>query len=308
MAITEYSSPTNQKNPEMDHQEQQPSQAPPPTTPAAAAAVNAASNAPASSSKSVIQRFSLDGKTAVVTGGARGLGFEMARALCESGVTGIAIVDILDDAGQEAIKELNTDFGVTSSFYRVDVRNDLAVKEVFDAIVRDFGGIDVLIASAGVADLVKAEEYPPDRFRRVIDINLNGVFYCAQVCGQHMIKRAQGGSIIMIASMSGHIVNHPQPQCAYNASKAAVIHLSKSLAAEWAPHGIRCNTISPGYMNTKLNANFDAGLKKEWNARTPMGRMGGDAELNAAAVFLASEASSFVTGSDMLIDGGYTVW
>jgi len=190
----------------------------------------------------------LNGKIAVITGGARGLGYEMARSLCEAGLTGIAIVDILQEFGEIAIKELHADFGLTASFYHVDVRDSEAVSEVINGVVKDFGAVDILICSAGVADNIAAEDYPADRFKRVMDINLNGIFFCAQACGKHMIAAGRGGSMVFIASMSGHIVNWPQPQCAYNASKAAVIHLMKSLAAEWAPHKIRVNTISPGYM------------------------------------------------------------
>lgn len=256
----------------------------------------------------IFSRFELTGKVAVVTGGARGLGYEMSRALCEAGLAGIAIVDILQEFGESAIKELHADFGLTASFYRVDVRDHEAVEEVINGVVRDFGSVDVLICSAGVADNIAAEDYPADRFKRVMDINLNGVFFCAQSCAKHMITSGRGGSMIFIGSMSGSIVNYPQPQCAYNASKAAVIHLMKSLAAEWAPHKIRCNTISPGYMNTLLNEKFDPLLKKVWFERTPVGRMGHVSDLNGAALYLASDASAFTTGSDLLVDGGYCTW
>lgn len=146
-------------------------------------------------------------------------------------------------------------------------------------------------------------------FRRLIDINLNGSFVCAQAAGRHMIRQGSGGSIILIGSMSGTIVNWPQEQCCYNASKAGVVHLGKSLAAEWAKYGIRVNSISPGYMDTALNKvpALDA-QKKLWKERTPMGRLGEVHELNNLAVFLASEASSFMTGSDVICDGGYCTW
>lgn len=253
----------------------------------------------------VFSRFDLSGKVAVISGGARGLGYEMARALCEGGLAGIAILDILPEFGESAIKELHADFGLTASYYRVDVRDNDAVEEVINGVVRDFGSVDVLLCSAGVSDNIAAEDYPADRFKRVIDINLNGVFFCAQSCAKHMISSGRGGSMIFIGSMSGRIVNYPQPQCAYNASKAAVIHLMKS---EWAPHKIRCNSISPGYMNTLLVEKFDPLLKKTWFERTPVGRMGHVSDLNGAALYLASDASSFTTGTDLLIDGGYCTW
>lgn len=154
-----------------------------------------------------------------------------------------------------------------------------------------------------------AETYDVAKFRRLIDINLTGSFVVAQAAGKQMIKQGNGGSIIFIASMSGHIVNWPQQQSCYNASKAGVIMLGKSLAAEWAGHGVRVNSISPGYMDTALNrvAALDA-QKVLWTERTPMNRLGGVDELNNLAIFLASDASTFMTGSDLICDGGYTVW
>ncbi|KAG8906393.1 hypothetical protein FRB99_006988 [Tulasnella sp. 403] len=293
---------------------------------------------------SIVDKFSLAGKVVVVTGGARGLGCEILRAFCQAGASALGILDILQDEGDATIKQLAADYSVKASFYRVDVRDHVAVDEAVAGLVRDFGRIDVLVCSAGIADNIKAEEYPADRFKRVIDINLNGVFYCTQAVGKHMIAANIPGSIIAIASMSGnvssfarkkrandisavlgHIVNHPQPQCAYNASKAktqqAVIQLCKSLAAEWAPYKIRVNTISPGYMDTILNKTLFSRLvpnttestnqfdvKSIWYDRTPMGRMGNVDELNGAALYLASDASSFTTGADILVDGGYTAW
>ncbi|KAF3164962.1 hypothetical protein TWF106_009915 [Orbilia oligospora] len=167
-----------------------------------------------------------------------------------------------------------------------------------------------MLCSAGIADSnIKAEEYPLDKFRRLIDINLTGSFICAQAAARAMIDKGTGGSIIFIASMSGHIVNYPQQQACYNASKAAVIQLMKSLAAEWAQYGIRCNSISPGYMDTALNRVPALEAQKTiWKSRTPQERLGNVDELNNTAVFLASEASSFMTGSDLLIDGGYCCW
>ena len=156
---------------------------------------------------------------------------------------------------------------------------------------------------------MKAETYDLDKFRRLIDINVTGTFITTQACGQHMISAGNGGSIINIASMSGTVVNFPQEQSCYNASKAAVIQLTKSLAAEWAKHGIRVNTISPGYMDTALNRvpALDA-QKSIWVDRTPQKRLGDVDELNNLAVYLASDGSSYMTGNDCIIDGGYTLW
>ena len=150
---------------------------------------------------------------------------------------------------------------------------------------------------------VKAETYDATKFRQLVDVNLTGSFLVSQACAQHMIKNHTGGSIIFISSIAGSRVLHPQQQCAYNASKAAVTQLAKSLAAEWAQHGIRVNTIAPGYMDTALNREaLLEGQKKHWRAMTPMGRLGIPDELNGLAVFLASDASKFVTGAHILAD------
>jgi NAD(P)-dependent dehydrogenase (short-subunit alcohol dehydrogenase family) len=146
-------------------------------------------------------------------------------------------------------------------------------------------------------------------FRNLININLNGTFLICREVGKKMLADKSGGSIINIASMSGSIVNYPQAQSCYNASKAGVIQLTKSLAAEWAPYGIRVNSISPGYMDTELNRVSKLESQKTiWRERTPMGRLGDVDELNALAVYLACDGSSFQTGSDVIIDGGYTLW
>ncbi|CAN6608481.1 probable NADP-dependent mannitol dehydrogenase [Trichomonascus vanleenenianus] len=277
-----------------------------PPPPSAADIANAAAGEVPFEAKNFLTKFRLDGKVALVTGGARGLGFSMAEGLCSAGLKGVAILDVQEELGLDAIEKLHRGYGVQAQFYKVDVRDEKSVEEVIQAVVHDLGQIDIVVNSAGVADLVHAEEYPAEKFRRVIDINLNGSFLVTQAAAKHMIARGQGGSVVFIASMSGHIVNWPQPQSAYNASKAAVRHLMKSLAAEWAVHKIRCNSISPGYMDTALNRAYTT-LFNEWKERTPMGRLGDPDELTGACIYLASEASAFCTGSDIVIDGGYTV-
>lgn len=279
---------------------------PPPPTSESIAAAMSAEPAPLSKPKNFMTRFSLNGKVAVVTGGARGLGFSMAEGLCSVGLEAIVILDVQTDLGEDAAKRLFEVYGTKSQFYKTDVRDEKSLEEITNSIVQTFGHIDIVVNSAGVADLVHAEDYPADNFRRVIDINLNGSFLVTQACARHMIAQGTGGSVIFIASMSGHIVNWPQPQSAYNASKAGVRHLMKSLAAEWAVHRIRCNSISPGYMDTALNRSYTS-LFNEWKERTPMGRLGDVDELACACIYLASNASSFCTGTDIVIDGGYTV-
>ncbi|KAK9474054.1 uncharacterized protein V1510DRAFT_413484 [Dipodascopsis tothii] len=251
-------------------------------------------------------QFSLEGKVAVVTGGAQGLGFAMAESLCSAGLKAIAILDLRPDVGEAACASLTKVHGTPAQFFAVDVTAYDAVARIMDDIVAKFGSIDILLNSAGVVENIPAEDYSYERFKRVIDINLNGSFVCAQLAGKKMIEAGTGGSIILVGSMSGSIVNWPQPQIAYNASKAGVIHMMKTFAAEWARFGIRCNSISPGYMHTGLLSSFEPALVQSWFDKTPMKRMGEPKELQGVAVWLASGASSFCTGSDIVVDGGYT--
>ena len=248
----------------------------------------------------------------------------MAQALAEVGVKAIALIDVQQEIGDAAALELHESTGIPVQFYKVDIRDENAIAEVVTKVTEEFGSLDVMINSAGIAEYdfpypmvdamiqqliiipssnIKAEEYDTVMFRRLIDINVTGAFLVAQACGQQMIKQGTGGSIIFIASMSGSIVNYPQGQCCYNASKAAVVQLGKSLAAEWAPYGIRVNMISPGYMDTALNRvpALEA-QKKIWTTMTPMNRLGNVDELNNLAVFLASDASSLMTGANCIID------
>ncbi len=252
--------------------------------------------------------FSLAGKTAVVTGGARGLGLEMMRALAEAGAA-TASIDLLLQ-GEEEARAITRDYGVRAAAYIADVTDAAQVAATMAAVERDLGSIDILVAAAGVAQNVAAEDVDPVAWRRVIDINLTGVFLCTQSVAKGMIARG-GGSIILIASMSGLIVNRPQKQTAYNVSKAGVIMMAKSLAAEWAEHGVRVNAIAPGYMRTALTDQVLAGqdgLQQAWESYIPMGRMGVPEELRGTVVYLASAASSYVTGHALVVDGGYTAW
>jgi NAD(P)-dependent dehydrogenase (short-subunit alcohol dehydrogenase family) len=252
----------------------------------------------------------------------------MTQALCESGVKAVAIFDIQPVLGEAMAGGLSNSTGIPIKYYNVDVVDEDSVESAVDQVVQDLGGIDILINSAGVAfSNIPAESYKLDDFSQTININLIGSFRIARAVGRHMIAATPtttpeplaatptsnlylpDRSIILIASMSGTIVNYPQPQCAYNASKAAVIQLSKSLASEWSKHGIRVNTVSPGYMDTALNKVPELERQKTiWKERTPMGRLGEVEELNNLVVWLAGEGSRFCTGSDVRIDGGYSVW
>ncbi|KAK9468568.1 hypothetical protein V1512DRAFT_257403 [Lipomyces arxii] len=254
---------------------------------------------------SILSRFSLDSQVAVVTGGAQGLGYAMAEALCSAGLKGIAVLDINESSGAFAAQALHLNYGTEASFFKADVTDEPSLKAVFAAVDAKFGGIDILVCSAGVVENYSAEEYPYMRFQRVVNINLSGSFLCAQAVFPYMCNRGSG-SIIFIGSMSGSIVNWPQCQIAYNASKAGVIHMMKSFAVEWAKYNIRCNSISPGYMHTSLIEFADKDLIRKWLEATPMKRMGEPEELQGVVLWLASKASSYTTGADIAIDGGYT--
>jgi NAD(P)-dependent dehydrogenase (short-subunit alcohol dehydrogenase family) len=244
----------------------------------------------------------LDGRVAIVTGGARGIGFETAKALKENGAT-VVIVDINAELGAKASKELAV------GFFQADLTQLDQVTSLASDIQHQHGRIDIAFNNAGVCVNVPSEECSGEDWRRVIDINLNAVFYCCREFGKVMLKQGKG-SIINTASMSGIISNTPQPQSAYNASKAGVIMLTKSLAGEWASRGVRVNAIAPGYIGTEMTkiGMSNESWYKVWKEMTPMGRVGEPREVAAPVVFLASDASSYFTGSVLTIDGGYTCW
>jgi sorbose reductase len=257
----------------------------------------------------MLPEFSLNNKVAVVTGGARGLGMEMMDALAEAGASVVA-VDLLGDQARATAAEIGKRRGVQAAAWALDTTNYDQVRATFAQIEKEFGKIDVLVAAAGIVIGEAAEDSTADSWRRVIDVNVNGVFFCAQAAGRSMIAR-RSGSIVLIASMSGHIVNTPQKQASYNASKGAVIMMAKSLAAEWAPHGLRVNALSPGYMRTAITDQVLAGkpgLLETWERLTPAGRMGEPKELRGPVVFMASDASTYMTGHSLVVDGGYTAW
>ncbi|MBD3182691.1 SDR family oxidoreductase [Candidatus Poribacteria bacterium] len=255
----------------------------------------------------ILDRFKLDGKTALVTGGGQGIGQAYAHALAEAGAS-VAIVDINPDTASQVAEEIK-DIGQNSISIEADVTIEEDVKRMADTVAREWGKLDIAVNNAGITIWADTVEMTEKEWDDVLDLNLKGVFLCAQAEARVMIPQKYG-KIINTASMSGSIVNRPQNQVSYNASKAGVIHLTKSLAAEWAPHGIRVNSISPGYMLTALVNKIPevAQHLPYWTGLTPVGRLGNVEDLQGAIVYLASDASDFMTGHDMVIDGGYSVW
>lgn len=254
----------------------------------------------------IMERMRLDGKKIFVTGGARGIGKSIAYAVAEAGAD-VAIVDIDIEEAEKTAQKIAEDTGRRTIAIRADVTRPDEVDAMIETILKEFGRIDAAFCNAGICINAPAEEMTYEQWMKVIDINLTGVFLTAQAAGKVMIKQG-GGSIINTASMSAHIVNVPQPQCAYNASKAGVVQLTKSLAVEWALKGVRVNSISPGYIGTDLTLNSPTlkPLIEKWKEMSPLRRLGKPEELQAIAVYLAGDASQFTTGSDFVIDGAFT--
>ncbi|TPX15810.1 uncharacterized protein E0L32_000144 [Thyridium curvatum] len=255
------------------------------------------------------KRFEVVGN-AVITGGAGTLGLQAGHALLEHGLEGIMILDVNPTQSQAEIEALKARFpSAKISALAVDVTDEIAVSAAMQEAVSFLGSIDILICFVGIVGCVETLKMPVSQWRKVIDVNLTGTFICAQAAAQHMVKRGKGGSIIFIASISAHRVNFPQPQVAYNVSKASLLMLKNSLAAEWAQYGIRTNSISPGYMDTILNEGDGiAEHRRIWAERNPSGRMGSPSELTGAIVLLASRANTYMNGSDIVVDGGAIVF
>ncbi len=252
--------------------------------------------------------FRLQGKTAIVTGGGGAIGLATCHALAEAGAK-VIVADLLGDAARQSQVELKG-AGFDAAMIELDVTKPDDVRKAADTLNADHGAVDILVANAGIARSgVKGEDTEDERWLNVIDVNLHGVFWCCRDFGRHMLTRGHG-TVVTVGSMSGFIVNKPQPQAYYNASKAAVHHLTRSLAAEWGQRGVRINSVAPTYIETPMTSfggHIDGALDT-WLEMTPMHRMGQPKEIASVILFLASEASSLMTGSIVLADGGYTAW
>jgi sorbose reductase len=251
----------------------------------------------------VLEMFDLHGKRALVTGASTGIGKKVALAYVQAGAE-VAIAARHSEVLEETAAELTAAGGKVVPV-PCDVTQPHQVSRMLDRVTAELGGIDIAVCNAGIISFVPMLDMRLDEFQHIQNTNVTGVFLTAQAAARAMVRQGQGGVIINTASMSGRIINIPQQVGHYCASKAAVIHLTKAMAVEFAPHKIRVNSVSPGYILTELVEPY-ADYHARWEPKIPMGRLGQPEELAGLYLYLASEASSYMTGSDVVIDGGYS--
>lgn len=248
--------------------------------------------------------YDIKGRKALVTGAGRGIGKVLAIALAEAGCD-VALLGLHRENLEEVATTIKK-LGQKAIAIPGDVSKKDDVKKAFMKVKKEFGRLDICVNNAGISMQKSIEEMLEEDWCRIIDINMKGVFLCSQEAAHIMIPQKKG-SIINIGSISARTVNVPQPQAVYNTSKAGVIMLTQTMAVEWAKYGIRVNAISPGYMKTEMTLSSMSHLFPTWEDLTPMKRLGVPEELRGALIFLASDASSYMTGHDLVIDGGYTI-
>ena len=251
--------------------------------------------------------FDLTGSVAMVTGAGSGIGQCIALGLAQCGAK-VACLDRRDDGGLDTTIEMINTAGGTGLSLQADVTNRESLDDAVARTEKSLGPLGIAVNAAGIANANPAQDMLEDQFQTLMDINLKGIFFSCQAEAKAMLRHGKG-SIINIASMSGVIVNRGLEQCHYNASKAGVIHMGKSMAMEWVAGGVRVNSISPGYTATPMNTRPEmVHQTKEFEEQTPMGRMASVHEMVGPAIFLASDASSYCTGVDLLVDGGFCCW
>jgi NAD(P)-dependent dehydrogenase (short-subunit alcohol dehydrogenase family) len=253
----------------------------------------------------VLDQFALHGRKALVTGGNRGLGKAFATALAQAGAD--VAIGGRDTAQSASMVREAADEGLKIIPITADITDDAEVDRMTQEAVDTLGGLDILVNNAGTCFHNDSWHVTDSEWSQVFDLNVRALWKCSLAAGRHM-SESGGGSIVNIGSMSGLIVNRPQWQPAYNASKAAVHHLTKSLAAEWAPLGIRVNAVAPGYVKTDMAPVDRPELRRYWIEDAPQQRYALPEEIAPTVVFLASNAATFMTGSILTIDGGYTIW
>jgi NAD(P)-dependent dehydrogenase (short-subunit alcohol dehydrogenase family) len=254
---------------------------------------------------SILDRFSLRGKVAIVTGGNRGIGRGIAVGFAEAGAA-VAVVARDEDKNEKTLAELRG-LGANAIAVKADVAHRDDLEAMLAAVTNQLGPVDVLVNNAGIGFHADALTLNDSEWRRLFDTNLDAVWMASQIVGRQMVAR-QTGSIINTGSISGFIINRPQWHSPYGISKAAVHHLTKSLAAEWASMGVRVNAIAPGYVKTEIASTEYEDYRHYWRDEVPMRRYATPDEIAPTALLLASDAGSFITGSVFVVDGGYTLW
>lgn len=247
--------------------------------------------------------FSLKNKVTIVTGGNQGIGKVVVDYLADAG-SDIVIFDLAD--ASPVAEEVENKYRVRAKAYICDVTDAGEVAATIEKAAEAMGTLDCLFNNAGICLHKNAVDCEPQDWLKVVNVNLNGIFFMAQAFGRYLMKHGKKGSIVNTASMSATIVNIPQGQASYNSSKAGVAHLTKSLAVEWALKGIRVNSISPGYIKTEMTGTVRQDWQDYWVSMIPFRRMGTPEELAGAVIYLLSDASSYTSGSDLLIDGCFT--
>lgn len=253
----------------------------------------------------LLDLFSLKGKVVVITGasGPRGMGIEAARGCAEMGADVALTYASRKEGCEKNCEEISKSYGVKAKPYKCNVGDYASVEALVKDVIADFGKVDAFIANAGATADSGVIDGTKEAWDHVIQTDLNGTAYCAKAIGAHFKERGSG-SFVITASMSGHIANFPQEQTSYNVAKAGCIHMARSLANEWRDFA-RVNSISPGYIDTGLSDFVDQKTQDLWKSMIPMGRNGEAKELKGAYVYLVSDASTYTTGADLLIDGGY---
>jgi len=264
----------------------------------------------------ILDEFALTDRVGLVSGGNRGLGLETAIALAEAGARVVYCFDLPEEPSQEfkASREYVSRLGNGSrlEYFSADVRNKELLWQKAEEIGNKEQRFDFCVAAAGILKPnTDCLEYSAEEFREVLDVNKTGVLFTAQAAGRQMTRFGRGGSIILVASMSGSVTNRDHPWVAYNTSKSAVLQMARSMACELGEKNIRVNSLSPGYIVTQMTAAYldtQPHLLQKWSNMNPLGRLGRPDEMRGVVTWLASDASSFCTGSDILVSGGHHAW
>ncbi|KAL2796700.1 hypothetical protein BJX66DRAFT_335684 [Aspergillus keveii] len=252
----------------------------------------------------VQELFDLTGKVVAITGGGRGIGLAVATAYAEAGAK-IALLYRTTTTTPTTAQSLATEYNTDARAYQADVTIPSEISSAIDQIVKDFGKLDVIVANAGICSEHAAEDYTPEEFQEIMNVNVNGAFYTAQAAAR-VFKKQGFGNVVFTASVSASLVNTPQRQASYNASKAGVLQLARSLAVEWVDF-CRVNCVSPGYTQTQIMEYASQEMLDKWLAQIPARRFASPWELKGVYLFCASDASSYMTGSNIVVDGGFTL-